>query len=315
MWPFSPLRRRAARLADGPAPAVDADRLRASLGGLRRRVVARLHRVNAHTSRETLAAGRALEQLVQVGREHIERLRNLLDRKLGSEGADLAHAVRAQSERVRAGLDSVSTALERHRAEVADAAGHAGQITAAAGAIARLTSEARSLALNARIEAARAGEHARGFATIAEQMKLLSDAIAAANTTVNLLGKTLGVSLPVLEEQSKALGAEAAALGQELREGMAHVERQVQSLHDDVAAALTDSDRAVGQMVAASHAALSHLQFQDVCAQQLLAIDAWVRELQVETAADGEQVEAPAHPVVDSGDGEPAQEAGDVILF
>ena len=37
--------------------------------------------------------------------------------------------------------------------------------------------------------------------------------------------------------------------------------------------ALDATDRTVTSMLDASHTALSHLQFQDVCAQQLLAVD------------------------------------------
>ena len=145
-------------------------------------------------------------------------------------------------------------------------------------------------------------------------MKRLSEAIAEANTTVNQLSKTLGASLPQLHEQSASLGAALTSLGEDLRTGIGGVEAQVQSLRADVAAALADSDHAIGQMVAASHAALSHLQFQDVCAQQLLSVDTWLHEVHASAAGTDDEVAAPTQVVVGSVDESPAH-AGVVQLF
>lgn len=310
MWGF---RRPRSTPAATRADRGDLD-LAGAFGRARARVVERLRSVNQTTERETLAAGRSLEEVVKIGRDHIARLRDLLERKLGSDSAELTRAVQAQATKARSDLDTVSNALERHRSEVASAAAHAGQIASAANAIARLTSEARSLALNARIEAARSGDRARGFAVIADQMKRLSEAIAEANTTVNQLSKTLGASLPQLHEQSASLGAALTSLGEDLRTGIGGVEAQVQSLRADVAAALADSDHAIGQMVAASHAALSHLQFQDVCAQQLLSVDTWLHEVHASAAGTDDEVAAPTQVVVGSVDESPAH-AGVVQLF
>lgn len=309
MWGFA----RRARPATEPEAASDGV-VAAAFGRMRQRLLERLRWVNQTTERETLAAGRSLEEVVNTGRDHIARLRELLERKLGSDSADLTRAVQTQASKARTDLDNVSAALARHRAEVASAASQAGQIAFAAEAIARLTSEARSLALNARIEAARSGDQARGFAVIADQMKRLSEAIAEANTTVNQLSKTLGASLPQLHEQSADLGTALTALGEDLRTGIGGVESQVQSLRSDVATALADSDHAIGRMVASTHSALSHLQFQDVCAQQLLSVDTWLHEVHSTVASPDDHVPAPAQVVVGSVE-EPPENAGQVLMF
>jgi hypothetical protein len=68
-----------------------------------------------------------------------------------------------------------------------------------------------------------------------------------------------------------------------------------------------------------SHAALSELPFQDVCAQSLLQIDGWLAELAHQVAADGgvEADFAPAaHATVTHEDVEVnRREAGAVMLF
>lgn len=310
MWSF-----RRPRGTPQAAPHADERPIADALAEVRARVVERLRKVNETTSRETLAAGRALEALVQTGRDHIDRMREMLERKLAGSGAEITGAVHAQGVKARTALDSLTAAISRHRGEVQHAAGQAGQIAFAAEAIARLTGEARSLALNARIEAARAGDQARGFAVIADQMKRLSEAIAAANTTVNLLSKTLGSSLPALEAQSAQLGSSLSTLADELRDGMGGVDTQVQALRTDVNTALADSDRAIQQMLSSSHAALSHLQFQDVCAQQLLGIDRWLHSVHVDAVGPDESVPPPVHAMLGSSDDEPAVPAGDVQLF
>ncbi len=312
MWSF---RRPRATPAPTPEPCFDQRPLAGALAEVRARVLERLRGVNETTSRETLAAGRALESLVQTGRDHIDRMREMLERKLAGSGAEITGAVHAQGVKARTALDSLTAAISRHRGEVRHAAGQAGQIAFAAESIARLTGEARSLALNARIEAARAGDQARGFAVIADQMKRLSEAIAAANTTVNLLSKTLGGSLPALETQSAQLGTALTTLADELREGMGGVDSHVQALRADVNAALADSDRAIQQMLASSHSALSHLQFQDVCAQQLLGIDRWLHSVHADAVGPDESVPPPAYAVLGSIDEEPSAPAGEVQLF
>ena len=295
---------------DDPAPVGASGRV----GALRARIGERVRQVNQTTERESLAAGAALAELVVIGRAHLERLHGLLDRKLGSDGAELSHAVRGQGERIHAGLGWAMTALDQHCTAVAGAAGQAGQIADAAGRITRLASEARTLASDAR-EAARASAHGGGHAALAGQVKRMADAIAAANTRVVLLASTLAASLPMLHQQSATLGVAIGALAQELRTGSLGLHGQVQALRADVAGALEDSDRTVGEMVAATQAALSHLQFQDVCAQQLLETDTWLHDAHAALASPGEPVPAPVHVTAGSVAGDPHQAPGDVALF
>ncbi|MBL8626316.1 MAG: methyl-accepting chemotaxis protein [Myxococcales bacterium] len=308
MWPFARPR---------PPSAIPVSEVSVGdlLGALRGRLVRRIKEVNATTERETLAAGGALSHLVDVGRGHAAEVRRVLDHVVSGDGATLTKAVRELAQRMRSDLDRVAGSLQQHCNEVAAASSHAGQIATAAGDIASLASQARTLALNARIEAARVGDH--GFAVIAQEMKRLSDAIAATNATINRLAGSLGTELPALRAQSASLGAETSALAGDLRADLSNVERQLELLHEQVRGALDATDHTVTSMLDASHTALSHLQFQDVCAQQLLAVDGWVHEAQTAVTPDGPRaaIAPPVQTTLGAGAGPPVQPAGEVALF
>lgn len=309
MWPFARRRRPATVAVIERRGAVGGGEV---LGSLRRQVVRRIRDVNATTERETLAAGGALARLVEVGRGHAAEVRRVLDQVVSGDGATLTKAVRELAVRLRRDLDRVASSLHEHCGEVAAASTHADQIAQAAGDIATLASQARTLAFNARIEAARVGDH--GFAVIAQEMKRLSDAIAETNARVNGLACSLGTALPALRQRSAALGAATGALAGELRADLTNVERQLELLHAQVRGALDSTDRTVTSMVQASHTALSHLQFQDVCAQQLLAIDGWAHAAQATLDPDAPR-DPPAQTTVGDGAAPPSQPAGEVALF
>ncbi len=308
MWPFARPR------APTVVPIVEAS-VGEVIGALRRRLVRRIREVNATTERETLAAGGALARLVEVGRSHAADVRRVLDHVVSGDGATLTKAVRELALRMRTDLDRVSGSLQDHCGEVAAASTHAEQIGVAAGDIASLASQARTLALNARIEAARVGDH--GFAVIAQEMKRLSDAIANTNATINRLAGSLGTALPALRQRSAELGAETTALADDLRADLSNVERQLELLHEQVRGALDATDHTVTSMVDTSHTALSHLQFQDVCAQQLLAIDGWAHEAQATLTPPGDSaaIAPPVQTTLGEGAGPTTQAAGEVALF
>jgi len=78
-------------------------------------------------------------------------------------------------------------------------------------------------------------------------------------------------------------------------------------------------NHALAEVVSESHAALSKLQFQDVCAQSLLQIDGGLADVSHQLAADwGVDADIPpaAHPTVTNDDVEVNRsEAGEVLLF
>jgi hypothetical protein len=290
------------------------DRLRK----MRERIVARVRQVNKTTETDVLGAGRHVQHVVEVAHHHIARLREVLAGPVGNEDSDLGRAIRSQSDHVRQHTSSVGKAVAEHATEVAAVAQQVRSITAAAREIERLNAAARVLSINARIEASRSSGSAV-FSTIANEMQQLSKAIASANKTVCDLAVAMEKAVPQLVRQNQTLARVVEGFEVEASERIAAVDRRVAELRVAVGATLAESDNALAEIVTESHAALSRLQFQDVCAQGLLQIDGWVAETTRETAGDlGVETDiAPvAHATVTNDDVDlDRREAGEVMLF
>jgi hypothetical protein len=290
------------------------DRLRK----LRERVLARVRQVNRTTEDDVLGAGRHVQRVVEVAHRHIAHLRDVLAGPVGNEDSDLARAIRSQSDHVRQHTVSVGKAVGEHATQVSAVADQVRAITAAAREIERLNAAARVLSINARIEASRSHGSAV-FSTIASEMQQLSKAIAAANKTVYNLANAMEKAVPELVRQNQTLARVVEGYSLEARERIDVVDRRVAELREAVAGTLTDSDTALAEIVTESHAALSRLQFQDVCAQGLLQIDGWLAEISHQTATDlgiVSDIAPVAHATVGNDDVEiDRREAGEVVLF
>lgn len=288
------------------------------LGRARERILARIRQVNKTTEDDVLGAGRHVQRVVEVAHRNIARLRDVLAGPVGNEDSDLARAIRSQSDHVRHHTSSVGKAVTEHAAQVAAVAEQVRSITAAAREIERLNAAARVLSINARIEASRSSGSSV-FRTIANEMQHLSKAIQRANKTVTDLATAMEKAVPQLVRQNQALARVVEGYAVEARERIDVVDRRVAELRTAVGSTLTDSDTALAQIVAESHAALSKMQFQDVCAQGLLQIDHWGAELLQQTAEDlgVEANVAPVVPTTVSNDDVDINrsEAGEVMLF
>jgi methyl-accepting chemotaxis protein len=290
------------------------DRLRK----MRERITARLRQVNKTTETDVLGAGRHVQRVVEVAHHHIARLREVLAGPVGNEDSDLGRAIRSQSDHVRQHTSSVGKAVAEHAAQVGAVAQQVRSITAAAREIERLNAAARVLSINARIEASRSGGSSV-FSTIANEMQQLSKAIAGANKTVYDLANTMEKTVPHLQRQSQHLAQVVEGYASEARERIDAVDRRVAELRAEVGNVLGDSDNALAEVVSQSHAALSKMQFQDVCAQSLLQIDGWVADLSHQLAAHlgvASDIPPAVHETVGNDDVEvDRREAGKVMLF
>ncbi|MBK9034124.1 MAG: hypothetical protein IPL61_23155 [Myxococcales bacterium] len=112
-------------------------------------------------------------------------------------------------------------------------------------------------------------------------MAKLSDAVAVANVQVQRLASELGELMPVMAEQTADLKARAEQFAGAATDQMKELERHVDSMRSDVTATAAASDDP-GQGHRRPHAALSHLQFQDVAAQRVLHVDNWLHDVEVE---------------------------------
>ncbi len=285
---------------------------------VRERIVARVRKTNESTEAGVLGAGRHVQRVVQLAHGHIARLRDVLAGPVGNEDSDLARAIRSQSDHVRQHTASVGKAVGEHSIRVAAVAEQVRSITAAAREIDRLNAAARVLSINARIEASRSSGSAV-FSAIADEMQLLSKAIASANRTVYDLASTMAKTVPELVRQNQALASVVDGYAVDAGERIAEVDSRVAELRAAVGTTLAESDHALAEIVSESHAALSELQFQDVCAQGLLQMDSWLaalaHELVEELGIDG-AIAPPALVTVTDDDVEVGRAtAGEVMMF
>jgi hypothetical protein len=288
------------------------------LQAVRDRIVARVRHVNETTETDVLAAGHHVQRVVEVAQRHIARLRDVLAGPVGHQDSDLSRAIRSQSGHVLEHADKVGKAVAANAAQVAVVAAHVRSITDAARDIDRLNAAARVLSINARIEASRSYGSVV-FSTIANEMQQLSKSIAKANKTVYDLAHTMASAVPELVRQNQALARVVDEYAVEARARIEAVDRRVDEQRAAVATTLAESDSALDEIVKESYAALSDLQFQDVCAQGLLQIDAWVATLAGEVAAElGIEAEIPPgiHTTVSDDDVEVNRAvAGEVMMF
>ncbi len=294
-----------------------AARISRRLARLRERIVARIVSVNQVTERETLSAGRALGTIVSVAREQIASLKRTV--AAATEG-ELQREVEQLAVRVRVESVAIRDALIEHQLRLARASERATTIAGAARAVDTLTHEARVLAINACIEAQRDRGQTSGMQVIAAEMQRLAKAIGATNATIQELAADLGTMLPAIASEGAKVVAASTEFEAAASQRIAHIETHAVQLETGVRQALAAADTSLARILSESQAALSHLQFQDVCGQRLLETDLWTHEVHVE-AARAEQATEPVSPPVQLRVGDRgsapavAQPSGDVVLF
>jgi hypothetical protein len=256
------------------------------LATVRGRTLRNVREVNTATQDGTLAAGRHLQKVVEIARGTIAQLGSVLSGGGTSNGV-LVTSIEQLSAHTRQHSDAMRAAVSNNLAQIAVVSEQLKTITRAAREVELLNAAARILSLNARIEASRqTGSSGSGnaFKAIAAEMQQLSRAISSANTQITDLAAAMERTLPGLEREGRALSDMVDEFAVTVRERIATVDEQISDLQSTVQGALAQSDQALGEVVSASHHALSELQFQDVCAQKLLLIDRELGEAHREVA-------------------------------
>jgi methyl-accepting chemotaxis protein len=204
-----------------------------------------------------------------------------------------------------------------------NAAAAAKSIADLAASIERLAGEARLLAVNARIESSRLGAQSAGFEVLAAEMQRLSDEVATTNERVGELAGRLGHDLPWIAQHARDFRRAMEDFSTTATMQLDETERGVLDLRNQVQRASKAGGAVIEDILRASQAALSHLQFQDVVAQDLRQLDGQARNAQVETLqlldADPELIaEIPdaEYTTVGGGMNGPAMTpSGEVMLF
>lgn len=287
---------------------------------VRRSIVAIIREVNSETEREVLAAGSGLHAIVDTARAHIESSKHAMQRVSGAEHSALAAVLTRQSTLVSEHVGLLRADVERHSTRAQTTLGHVATISEAARNIAGLTRQAHILSINAQIEAAHVAEGS-GFRVIAREMRGLAGAIAKANRAIQEVAAALAAVLPGMAEDASALAETTDEFAGKANSTASEISERVAEIEESTATLVSQGDRVIESIIADSHGALSHLQFQDVCAQRLLGIDRELRQMQVALhLAEGDEAAAAratpeVHAELGGGVGAAGGSSGEVLLF
>ena len=311
--------------------ASDGGKLRAVgslLSGMREKLSRRIQQVNQMTSDEVTAAGSLINEVVERARQYVQDSQKALSEVEGEGQDGLGQLLNTQSAMLRDHVRDMSgrAAAQDERARQASAA--AKSIGDLAQSIERLASEARLLAVNARIESSRLGAHSAGFEVLASEMQRLSDEVAGANERVSELAARLGNDLPWIAQHARDLRGAMESFASAAAMRLEDTERGINSFRGNLGKLSRAGGMAMEDILRSSRAALSHLQFQDVVAQELRMMDAKMRDTHVEIArtlgADHAAIAAiPAAEYMTQGmaggntdnEGPQAAPSGEVMLF
>lgn len=308
------------------APRVDSAKLRktaAHISDFREALVKRVRAINETTSQEVREAAHFLNAVVESARTYIQDSQRALSRLQGEGNDSIGQLLSKQTEFLRKHSSEMSERAAAQDERARGAAAAAKSIADLAASIERLAGEARLLAVNARIESSRLGAHSAGFEVLASEMQRLSDEVASTNERVGELAERLGHDLPWIAQHARDFRRAMEDFSTTATMQLDETERGVLELRNQVQRASKMGGAVIEDILRASQSALSHLQFQDVVAQDLRQLDGHAREAQVQAlqALDADPTvlaEIPDAEYTTAGAnlaGPPVSSSGDVMLF
>ncbi|MET0386535.1 MAG: methyl-accepting chemotaxis protein [Polyangiales bacterium] len=267
------------------APDSPAQRLR-KLGhiftDLRQQLVARIRAVNDTTSDEVRRAAQSLQHVVDCARNYASENQHTLTRMQDLSTDNIGMLLNRRSELLRTHAGDMSGRALAQDERARNAALTAKSIAELAISIERLAGETRLLAINARIESSRLGARSSGFSVLAAEMKRLSDEVAKTNERVSDLAGLLGQALPWIAQHARDVRQVMEEFSHTAETYLEETDRGVKSLGDQMRSASFASNTVIEELMRASQNALSHLQFQDVVAQDLRRLDTHARQAQLD---------------------------------
>ena len=305
---------------------VDAAKLRkmaAPISYFREALVKRVRAINETTSQEVREAAHFLNAVVESARTYVADSQRALSRLQGEGNDSIGQLLSKQTEFLRKHSSEMSERAAAQDERARGAAAAAKSIADLAASIERLAGEARLLAVNARIESSRLGAHSAGFEVLASEMQRLSDEVASTNERVGELAERLGHDLPWIAQHARDFRRAMEDFSTTATMQLDETERGVLELRSQVQRASKMGGAVVEDILRASQAALSHLQFQDVIAQDLRQLDGQAREAQLQAlqvldadpAVLAEIPDAEYKTVGGNMAGPPVATSGDVMLF
>jgi methyl-accepting chemotaxis protein len=290
----------------------------------REKLVKRVRMINETTANEVRETAHFLNTIVELARTYVADSQRALSRLQGEGNDSIGQLLHKQTEFLRRHASEMAerAAVQDERAR--QAAKAAKNIADLAASIERLAGEARLLAVNARIESSRLGAQSAGFEVLASEMQRLSDEVASTNERVGELAGRLGQDLPWIAQHARDFRRAMEEFSNIASMQLDETERGVTELRTQVTRASKQGGAVIEDILRSSQAALSHLQFQDVVAQELRLLDGQARQAQLEALrvldADPDLLaDVPDPEYETAGGGQPTganqSASGDVLLF
>lgn len=303
-----------------------------------RMVLERIRGVNKLTESEVLSVGDALQRIVKEARAHVDATRETLS-EIANDRSDesVTGLVSRQASRSEHFLGRVELLIAQQGSHADHAVTLTRRIAELGERVSSIAFQSRLLSLNASVEAARMNGQGAAFGVISVEMKRLSDAVEEANKGVAELANELTDALPNIARVGNELLQCSQGFRHELEAGLREIQDATSALKSTIGNSLSDGDKRIDRVISESNSALSHLQFQDVCAQSLLIIDKDIDNTRcvIRNLVEGAGVSAARVPsdvsivlekatsnrdkasgeVIVLNDGPQTVEAGEVMLF
>jgi methyl-accepting chemotaxis protein len=309
------------RAAENAARAGDvslSEKLSEFLNAAFQTTLKRIQNANGMSASEVLQAGAALERVMGEARAHIDETRSALAEAAGTDGrGGVSELARRQSDVTRAFISDCQRLIAEQERMAKQSELGCTKIVRLGGVIDGIAAQAKLLALNARIEAARLGSQGAALSVIASEMVRFSKEVGVANGAISELTESLARDLPRVAEHAGKLRVTTEEFSERCNSELDFISEAGGALERVLQSAISAGDERAQRIVSHTYAALSHLQFQDTCAQHLLSIGAVLEQVveRVPAAVEANRPELLAGSALEAVNKNLSLNAGDVTLF
>jgi methyl-accepting chemotaxis protein len=228
-----------------------------------------IEKVLRETEAATLSLGGNLAEIVKRSEDFSAAIKQRVGALDAGGEASISNALASQLRTVGSFVQELGRAVGAQNANADRVMETSKSVADAAKSVEAIAFQSRMLCLNTMIEAGRLGDQGRPFMIIAEQMRELSEGIAASNQQISRLASDLGPLLHEIKRSVGHVGAQTKEFAQRFEGERAHIGELTRTLEHTIAGTLGLADERLAALLALSNTALVDLQVQDLVSQRL----------------------------------------------